>query len=282
MTAIEARIGARRREGPAIDLRDTGLTPAAAWRAIERPGGRIASPAPGPLHHAVGVIEPGMALDLREALVAAARSGGWTAPETRAWLAARARAQTAPAETTTLASARKRVATAERREAEFRERVTRTRGRVEAARDTGEDPETAIGDLRERVGDLAAAETERIAAEQALDRRRESARALRRERDRQRRLADRADNLERAVRQHLVDGVYESVADAVECVPGSAATGDSPEAFDGPAATAAMAAVRTGDPPAPIVVCEALFDDAVTASRRLDAPVVLVDGAESF
>jgi hypothetical protein len=84
------------------------------------------------------------------------------------------------------------------------------------------------------------------------------------------RLEDRAANLERAARAHLVEQVETAYTDAVAAVPGR--TPANPFEADG--VTAALAIARVAALDAPVVLACDRFESAAAAASWLDAPVI--------
>lgn len=263
--------------GNAVDLRDAAVTAGDLLEAIRDPSDEsVSSPEPGPVHDHVGLVRPGMALSLPTAIADAARSTGETAPQDDDLAAVRAELASLDPPGVDLAAARRRVSVAGADEAALREAVARLRGELDARRDVGADDAGVATDLRDAVRRLSEVETERLAAEQALDRARERARAARTARGRRLHLQDRERNLARAARQHLVDEQYDAFATAVEAVPGRADPGGGPDEFAGDDVTAALGVVRLADLDAPVVLACDRFADAAAAHACLDAPVLKV------
>ncbi|PSQ16969.1 hypothetical protein BRD00_09315 [Halobacteriales archaeon QS_8_69_26] len=269
-------------ERVAVDLPDAD--PAAVVDAVEGEdevpwsGGRIDLPEPGPLHDRLNPVEPGLSVSVRSALAAAARSRGLEAPQDDEIRRVEAELSGVDPEPVDAERARRRAAEAGDREAELSERVAELRGRVRAREAAGLD----AGDARERLsaaaGDLAETRTERLAAEQLLDRTRERARCQRDLRERRLRLEDRLGNLEREARAHLAAVLWDEFRDAVAAVPGDGRAGANPGSFEGDPVTAALAVFRVGDPEVPAVLACGRFSDAETAAEVLDAPVIRVEG----
>ena len=274
------RAGGAVRRGPAIEAADLAVDAPTVRRAIGDGGGdgvTVACPPRAPIHEHVGVIEEGMALDLRAALACAARSQGAETPADERIADLRERSAAGAIPEVDLADPRRRVASASGEEAALRERVAALRGRVTARRELGEDPEAAAERLRAATARLAEAETERVAAEQALAAARRASRENRDERERRLRLADRLANAEREARRTLVDGVAEEFAESVGAVPGgpsSRAGGSRPEEFEGDQVTAALAVVRLAAVESPVVLDCRRFESAAAARACLDAPVL--------
>jgi hypothetical protein len=216
------------------------------------------------LYDHVAVVAPGMSLDCRKALVAAARSRGTTAsvdPELRA---ARQRLNGLEASTPSLSDARRRVAEAEADLDAKRERVATLRGRLQEA-----DDESVAEAYRSAIRELSEAETERAAAREGLEAARRRAREARDVREERLRLEDRVANLERRAREELVGGVRPVVDAVVDEVPGSEA---SPIETASPV-TAALALVRVGRVRTPVVLACRRFESTATAEAWLGAPV---------
>jgi regulator of replication initiation timing len=231
----------------------------------------IDCPAPGPVHEHVGAIRAGMDLDRRAALAAAARSRGHAAPQADELDAVRERLDDFDAPAIDLRDARRRVADASDETDALRERVATLRGQVQALREASggasEDTEAVETELTEATRRLSEVETERIAAEQALERARERAAANRERRRERLRLTDRADNLRRAARDHLVGVVRDPFEDARDGVPAE---------VSGESVGVALAVARVAELDAPVVLARDVdaFADVDVAARWLDAPVI--------
>lgn len=262
------------RAGRVVDLRGTGLGPGRVRRAIregEVGGLRVDCPEPGAVHGHVGVVSPDVSAAVRPALAAAARSRGLAAPQDDEVDAVRERLAdlTVPDGGPDLADARRRLAGTETAVERRRERVATLRGRLQAARETGRDPDDLEADLAEATAALSEAETERAAAREALDRAERRAREERDARERRRRLQDRAANLERAARAHLVERVRAEYAAAVADLCGDC------DPFAVPDDVAVLAVARVADLRAPIVLACDRRSPAEPATW-LDAAVVRV------
>ncbi|MFB6304509.1 MAG: hypothetical protein ABEH47_05035 [Haloferacaceae archaeon] len=272
---MRVETGDRTFEGRAVDLSGT-VDPSAVVKAVRgetEDGLVVECPPPGPVHRRVGHVHAGMAVDLRGALAAAARSLGERAPQRDDLRTARSELADLSVPDADLDEVRRRVAEAGASEERLRERVAALRGRVRALEGTAEESEARAA-LRDAVRELTEAETERIAAEQLRDRLEREARDLRDRRERRLELEDRVANLEREARAHLAGAVYDRFRAAVEALPGDATVGDDPGAYDGDPVTAALGVVRVADVDAPIVLAVDRFEDAESAARRLDAPVI--------
>jgi hypothetical protein len=273
---MRVRIDGDVHEGRAIDLR--GVDTAALVRAIrgaEAPI-RVECPTPGAVHEHVARLPPS-AFDRRSALADAARARGHEAETAAELETARRELAAASPPTVDVREARRRVAAAGAEEERLRERVAELRGRMQARRETGAGTTAVEAQLEAATSDLAEAETERIAAEQALDRAERAAREARDRREKRLELEDRVANLERRVREELAAAVWGAFRSAVEAVPGSATVGESPGDYDGDATTAALGVARLAPLDAPVVV-ESLdrVAGAAAAATTLDAPVIYV------
>jgi len=266
--------------GRALDLAGADLPPPAVAAAIRgEPTGvavSVDAPEPGPGHETL--VRAAAADSVRGALAAAARSRGRRAPQREALerVGERLAALEPPEPPEGLADARRRVADAGETEERRRERVAALRGRLRAVREAGGDGETVAADLADAVAALSEAETERIAAEQALAAAEREAREARDRRERRLRLEDRAGNLRRAARAALASSLADEFADAVAAVPGEGRLDNpgDPGTFDGDPAVAALAAVRLADLDAPVVLSGRRFPDAAAAAGTLGCPVV--------
>ncbi|PSQ05866.1 hypothetical protein BRC97_07930 [Halobacteriales archaeon QS_6_71_20] len=295
--------------GRAVDLRGYVASPAAALDALEGD-----SAGAGPLATVTPETPP---LATALAAAARSRGHDHPADEARRQLRSelsRAEAAVADAEdaTAALTAARRRAAEAGDNVERLRERVATLRGRLQATRGGqahASDAETSAAadadhsrdadadadvdaDGRRRGGSekelestfasatraLTEAETERAAAEQALARARRRARAERDARQRRLRLRDALANRRREARAALARAVYPAFADALAAVPGDADPGAEPAEFAGDPVAGQLAAVRLAERAEPVVVAVDRFDGVAEATRRLNAPVVLVGG----
>ncbi|ELZ41163.1 hypothetical protein C471_06698 [Halorubrum saccharovorum DSM 1137] len=155
-----------------------------------------------------------------------------------------------------LDAARRRVAAASGEEERLKERVAALRGGVQARREIEAETEEALGDLESAAAELSAAQSDRIAAEQALHRARERAADARDARERRLELRDRLRNRRRDARRELAREVYSAFRDALSVVPGADPTdaGADPGAYDGPPLAASLAAVRIAEIDGPVVL----------------------------
>lgn len=217
------------------------------------------------LYDHAAVVAPGLALDRRRALAAAARSRGETATVDKEIRETRTRMDELGEPVPSLEETRQRVAAAESALDAKRERVATLRGRMRES----DDDEVAAA-FREAIGDLSEAELEYEAAREALAERRARVRRARDARERRMRLEDRLGNLERTARRELVRSVRPTVDVAVPDVPGSDAT-SFPEADD---VTATLALLRVGRVRTPVVLACRRFPDGRRAEAWLEAPVI--------
>lgn len=291
MPVLACGDGETGRRGRAFDLRDRDVDAATVAEAIAREphgvrddggigsGGlarlAIRCPAPGPVHERVGVVRPGRSYPLQAALAAAARARGHRAPQADELREVRERLAALEVPDVSLTEQRRRVADAEDATG-LEERVATLRGQLEAARERGDDS-GALAEARERaVADLAERRTERLAAEQRLERARGRARDARDRREERLRLEDRERNLERAARRALAGQLRPAFERALAALPGSARAGDAPGSVVEDEVAGALAVCRVAPPVAPVVVAVDRFPSAAAAAAALDAPVVLV------
>ena len=275
--------------GRAVDLRERAgsgnrVDPSAVVAAVRRgnegesdgageDGIVVDCPTPGAVHEHVGVVAPGIGLRTRTALAAAARSRGLSAPQDEKLASVRSALADVEVPAVDTKAARERLAGTESAVASARERVAELRGRVEAAREAGRNTAALRDELAAAARDLSERETERAAAREALDRAERQAREARDARERRRRLEDRAANLERDARAHLVDAVRDEYASAVSGVPGSNPAGEG-DPFDADPVSAALAVARVATLRAPVVLTVDLFEGPRAAADWLDAPVI--------
>ena len=282
---MRLRVDGIHRVGQALDLRGTSIDPAALVDSIRDPtDARVVCQPPGEVHRHVGWIRPGMDVDLREALLAAARSLGYEPPQAAdiARLDREIEAYSPPQ--TDLATARARAAAAGESVAEHRERVARLSGRLEAAREAGADTEEAAALLQEATAALSEAETEALAARQALDRAERQARRARDEREKRLSLVDRRENLRRRARAWLLEEIRPRFERALASLPGGPVLSDSvrrpdvsaDRTMDIPPHRAALAVARIARIGAPLVIGAKTFDVPVRARAACSAPVILV------
>ncbi|WP_200531011.1 hypothetical protein [Halorubrum sp. LN27] len=221
---------------------------------------------------------------LRRELAAAARTLGLSSSIGDELIEIRDAIAAIEVEPVDLDAARRRVAAASGEEERLKERVAALRGGVRARREIesetdGVRAETdeALGDLESAAAELSAAQSDRIAAEQALERARERAADARDARERRLELRDRLRNRRRDARRELAREVYSEFRGALAVVPGAAPTdaGAEPGAYDGPSLAASLAAVRIADLDGTV----ALGSEAVRwiADRGGAAPQAVID-----
>lgn len=272
-------VAGERYEGRAVDLTPHDVSPSAVAVAVRDEDGTdldVCCADPGPVHDRVGVVTRDVNVAVRAALAAAARSRGLSAPQADEIAATAERIAAVDVPDVSLREARRRAAEADGAETELRERVAALRGRVQALRETGGDVADAEAELVTATRHLSEAETERVAAEQALDQARERAEVAHDHRERRLRLQDRKANLERAARDHLAERVHGRFRDAVAAVPGAGSVGARPSEFDGDGVTAALAVARVANLDAPVVLGVDRFASPDAAADCLDAPVLQV------
>lgn len=216
------------------------------------------------LHDHVALIAPGLSLRRREALIAVARSLGLETSVDAAINELRAELESLPEPVPSRADARLRVAETASELESKRERVATLRGRV---RET--DVEELKDEYRDSIRALSEAETEHIAAQEALKKSRDRARAARDSRDRRLRLEDKLGNVERTARTELVAAVEPAVEKAILEI-----SADEVETVDDatPISTA-LAIARVGRIETPIVLACRRFPNRDAAERWLGVPV---------
>lgn len=273
------RLRGETHRGQAIDLRDSRVDPAGLVRAIRAATDAIvAAPPPGPVHEHVGWLHPGMDCAPRAALASAARSRGRTTSYDERIATLEADIAAIDVDHVDLTPYQREVATAGEDVAALRERVATLRGRVQADREAGRDATAVERDLRETVAALSEAETDQLAAEQALAEAERAARRARDARERRLSLVDRRDNLRRRAREQLVADARSRFREALRALPVDSppSQGSDPlTAGDVPPLHAALAIARMARVRAPLVVA-APFPSATAARAALDAPVLLV------
>jgi len=207
---------------------------------------------------------------LRTELAAAARSRGMTASIAAKMSTLHESIESIEIPSVDLERARKRLAEATGEEERLKERVAAKRGNVQGRRAVDADPSESLADLEDAAAALSAAQTERVAAEQALERARERAAAARDERERRLALRDRLENRRRDARSELANETYPVFCEALSAVPDGdrAMPGDGPSAYDGPSIAGSFAVVRISEIDGPVV----LGPDAVPAFDRWNGP----------
>lgn len=315
-------IGGSVHRGDAIDLDHPHLSPVNLKRAIERAGPvgqvpetrtteertagcgavdgevegewlRIDCRAPGAVHEHVGVIHPGMTVDPKRALAAAARSRGMTTPESQQLRDVRRELADIEIEPDETASMRRAVDRADADEQRLRESIATIRGRIQALEETNPESDrlaAARTELAETAREFSEVQTERLAAQQRLARAQQHARRTRNDRERRLRLQDRAANLQREATSALAERLYPEFRTELRNAPER--RGDkgtiNPETRSGmaeslrelqgdQAATAALAIGRLAELSAPIVLTTDHFETAVTANEWLETPVIKLE-----
>ncbi|VTT86630.1 hypothetical protein DM2_2668 [Halorubrum sp. DM2] len=205
---------------------------------------------------------------LRRQLAAAARSRGQTASVAAEIDGIESELASIEIEPVDLTAARRRVAETTGEIERLKERVAALRGDARARRAVDADADAALDDLETAAAELSAAQTEAIAAEQALERARAEAARARDERRRRLRLRDRLRNRRRAARRELSEAVYPAFRRALAAVPGGDpdAAGSEPDAYDGDPVAASLAAVRVAALDVPVE----LRGDAARAVEAAD------------
>ncbi|MES3160033.1 MAG: hypothetical protein PPP55_00505 [Halorubrum sp.] len=207
---------------------------------------------------------------LRTTLAAAARSRGRACPWSSDIRSTRAAIASLEFPDENLEPLRRRLADAAGEEERLKEQVAALRGDARARRAVGAETTESLAKLREAAATLSAAQTKRIAAEQALERARERARAARDERERRLRLRDRLQNRQREARQRLATAVYPPFREALSFVPDGrrAIPGDDVTDYTGSPLAASFAAVRIASIEGPVV----LSRDAARAFETWGGP----------
>ncbi|MDB2238433.1 DUF7856 family protein [Halorubrum ezzemoulense] len=184
---------------------------------------------------------------LRRQLAAAARSRGRTASVAGEIADIEAELAGIEVEPVDLTAARRRVAEATGEIERLKERVAALRGDARARRAVDAETDETLDDLEAAAAELSAAQTEAIAAEQALERARAEAARARDERRRRLRLRDRLRNRRGVARRELAEAMYPEFRRALAVVPSGdpSAAGTGPGAYDGDPVAASLAAVRT-------------------------------------
>lgn len=226
---------------------------------------------------------------LRRELAAAARTRGQASSIESELVEIRDAIAAIEVEPVDLDAARRRVAAASGEEERLKERVAALRGSVQARRAVEAETDDALGDLESAAAELSAVQSDRIAAEQALQRARERAASARDDRERRLELRDRLRNRRRDARRELAREVYPVFRDALSVVPGTepAEAGAKPAAYDGPSLAASLAAVRVAEVEGPIALgAEAIRwivdRGGATPESVLGAPVVRPCGRSQF
>lgn len=216
---------------------------------------------------------------LRSELAAAARTCGLSSSVESELAEVRDAVAAIEVEAVDLDAARRRVATASGEAERLKERVAALRGRVQARREVGAETDDALEDLEAAAAELSVAQSERVAAEQALRRARTRAADARDARERRLELRDRFRNRRRDARRELARGVYPAFREALAAVPGGGPNdaGEGPGAYAGPPLAASLAAVRLAAFEGPVVLGTEVVQ--WIAERGETAPESVLDAA---
>lgn len=276
---MKVRVDGRVYRGRALEVH--GVDPAAVARAVRGDPSPVAVDAPEPdaVFERVGVVTAESSASPRAVLAAAGRSLGIETPHDDDLAERRAELAAVEPPAVDRAVAKRRAAEAGDRERRLHERVARLRGRLRTLEERGAEADAAEARrrLREATAELSEVRTERIAAEERLDRQERRLRDARDRRERRLELRDRIDNLRRRAREHLADRLWDRFRAAVRAVPGNAAVGGEPGSYRGDGTTAALAALRVaGDGPA-VVAC-GRFPGAAGAAECLGRAAIRVAG----
>lgn len=267
---MKLRINGTTYTGAVVDLRARRVDGGAIAASIrgDRSHPAVTCPDPPTVYGYAGHVHPTMGLRTRTALAAAVRSRGHETPQDDAIANRQVRLSELdpsppdpiePAEPVTESTI-----------AELREAVATHRGRLTARRKVGADLDGARGDLEAAATKLSEQETQRTAATETRELRRETARDYRDTLEKRRRLSDELANLRRTARATLVDRFADEFAAAVQSVPGP--TPD--DHFTADPVTAALAVLQIARTPAPVVLETSRFDSPAAASDCLNAPVI--------
>lgn len=275
---MNCRVGSVVRSGEVVTV-DQPVDPRLVARAVsadgpvgETPSVAVSSPSPGPTHEYVGCIEAGMGLRIRTALAAAGRARGLSTPVDDELDRVREQLSALSAEPVATEPQRRQLAATAMETERLRERVAAARGELSAAQSGDADSDDARRRLLSAVTELSEVETTAAAARERLEQKRREARASRDTLDRRLTLEDRAGNLTRAARKHLVSKLAADYADAVAAVPDAEAA----DPFAADPVVAALAVARVARPDAPVVVSCEQFAEAGSAREWLDAPVIYI------
>ena len=272
---MRVQVGEDRRVGQALDLRASQISGTRLAAAIREPtDDLVVAPEPTTVQDELALIRPGMAFDCRVALAAAGRSRGLTAPQSEAITRLDRRIDEIDPETPDLRAARRRAAEAGQDVTALEEQVARTSGRLNARREA-DLPTAALEDrLAELTRELTEAETEAIAAREALSRAESQAATARDARAKRLSLVDRRENRRRAAREWFLDALADPFVRALRSLPIESEPA-RPTDFSGPSHEAALATTRIADLAGPVVLVDSHFETAVTARGSLDVPVIL-------
>ena len=215
-------------------------------------------------------------------LAAAARSRGRTASVRAELTSLRERLTPTAVPAVDLDSARRRVADAGGEEERLKEQIAALRGDVRARRSVDADTTETLAELESTAAALARAQTDRIAAEQALEGVLAQADRARDVRERRLELRDRVENRRRDARRELARAVYPAFRGALSVVPGVVPddAGTRPSTYEGPRLAASLAAVRIAELDAPVAVGESVaawiaeHGDGIAVTAVIDAETV--------
>lgn len=272
---MRVRVGETERIGQALDLRSSDLGADRLVGAARDPADEllVASP-PRPPHRQVGLIRPEMRFDCGVALAEAGRSIGLESPQSAEIARLNRRIAAIELETPDLQAARRQAAEAGSDVSVLSEQVARTSGRLNARRDAALSTDDVEQRLAEFTRKLTEAETEAIAAQEALSRAEARAEAARDARAERLSLVDRRENRRRGARQWFRSALGEQFERALRSLPVEAEPA-FPVDFDGPNHEAALAIARIADLSAPVVLVESPFERVIEAQGSLDGPVIL-------
>lgn len=275
---MKLRVNGKTYRGEAVDLRAVeGVSAAELVDAVRTADATTVScPTPSAVHEHVGVVSEHRSISVRGALASVARTRGHSAPQDEeiAWIRDALADWEPETETADLEHCRKQLTTAGSEEQGLSERMSELRGQIKLLRRRNEPTDEVLAELREVGKQLSSASTERLAAEQALERERKRARERRDIREQRLEQQDRVANLERNARSHLASKLYDEFRKAVRAVPGTAHPGSDPSEYDGDPATAALAIAKLATLSAPIVLDCDRFPSAEAAHRQLRTPVI--------
>lgn len=272
---MRVQVGETERLGQALDLRGTEVSATQIADAVRDPAeDMVTASEPGSLHDHIGLIRPGMDFDCRVALAAAGRSLGLEAPQSGAIAQLERQIEAIDPETPDLRAARRQAAEAGQDVAALEEHVARTSGRLNARQEAGLSTEDLEDRLTELTRELTEAETDAIAAREALARAERQAAAARDARAKRLSLVDRRENRRREAREWFLDVLVAPFKRALRGLP----TGTEPVApaeYAGPNQEAALVIARIAALGAPVVLAESPFETAIAARGALNVPVIL-------
>ncbi len=225
---------------------------------------------PGPVHHRLGCVTPETGIRIKTSLAAIGRGRGLTTPVDSEIRTLESRLEAMETDGGVPNSDRRAVAADGAITTELREQVSELRGRLAVRRDHDLPTGPTAAALEAAVGDLSAAETDAIAAEQALERARATARGQRDRLSARMTIEDDLGNARRRARASLVDQLRDAYTAALRACPG----GDTDSPFDVDSVSAGLALAKLARFDAPVVLAVERFADPGAASAWLDAPVL--------